>query len=531
MPQWLDDAVFYEIYPQSFFDTNGDGIGDIKGIIQKLEYIKGLGCNAIWIHPCFDSPFRDAGYDVRDYKKVAPRYGTNDDLKRLFAEAHTKELRVLLDLVPGHTSEEHEWFQQSKQPVRNPYWDRYIWTDAWGTWASGLKTILGEADRNASYIVNFFKSQPALNFGFFKPDQKWQFPMDHPACIANREAMKDIMRFWLDAGCDGFRVDMASSLVKFDDPENTGTAAIWRNVRAMFDADYPEAALVSEWSHPRRALKAGFHADFMLAFTDNSGYQSLFRDYVMDSDYNAGDTDNSFFKKDGKGDIRRFLDEYLPHYEATVKDGYISLVTGNHDIPRLALTLSPRELAIVYAFIFTMPGVPFLYYGDEIGMRYLKLLSKEGGYHRTGARTPMQWSNSAASGKNLGFSTAPAGKLYLPVDPSPDAPTVEAQEKDPASLLNTVKALIALRHAEPDLHAQPNLEILYAEKGKLPFIYRRGSLVIALNPGEKAAQAPVPVSAAIPGAAAGTPVYALGQCALDKGVCRMEGQSFGIWRS
>jgi maltose alpha-D-glucosyltransferase/alpha-amylase len=519
MPQWLEDAVFYEIYPQSFYDSNGDGIGDIPGIRQKLDYIRELGCSALWINPCFDSPFKDAGYDIRDYKKVAPRYGTNGDLAALFEEAHEKGIRVLLDLVPGHTSEEHPWFQLSKAPRPNDMWDRYIWTDRWGTWASGLKTILGEADRNASYIVNFFKSQPALNYGFFKPDQSWQFPMEHPSCIATREAMKDVMRFWLDQGCDGFRVDMASSLVKFDDPENSGTAAIWRDVRNMLDASYPEAAIIAEWSHPRRAIGAGFHADFLLAFTDGSGYQSLFRDYVMDGENNITGGDNSFFKKDGRGDIYRFLEEYIPHYEAVKGSGYISLVTGNHDLPRIRANLSPRELALAYGFIFTMPGIPFLYYGDEIGMDYLNLLSKEGGYHRTGARTPMQWTE----GRNKGFSTAGAEALYLPVDDAPGAPTVETQEKDPSSLLNTVKRLLALRRREADLQSKPNLEILYAEREALPLIYRRGSLIIAVNPGEKDVSAPV-------NAAAGELVYSQGSCGIKDRVCRMGGQSFGIWR-
>jgi maltose alpha-D-glucosyltransferase/alpha-amylase len=524
MPAWFDNAIFYEIYPQSFFDTNEDGIGDIPGIIQKLDYIRGLGCNALWINPCFDSPFKDAGYDIRDYKLVAPRYGTNDDLERLFTEAHGKRIRVLLDLVPGHTSEEHPWFRKSREPLLNEYWNRYIWTDRWGTWANGLKTILGEADRNASYIVNFFKSQPALNYGFFKPDQVWQLPIDHPDCIATREAMKDVMRFWLDRGCDGFRVDMASSLVKFDDPENSGTAAIWQNVRAMLDTEYPDAAIIAEWSHPRRAIGAGFHADFLLAFTDNSGYQSLFRDYVTDPENRIISADTSFFKKDGKGDIRCFLDEYLPHYKAIKDRGYISLVTGNHDVPRLSLNFSPQELAIAYAFIFTMPGVPFLYYGDEIGMRYLNLLSKEGGYHRTGSRTPMQWTN----GKNKGFSSACPDTLYLPVDSAPDAPTVETQEKDPYSLLNTVKSLLTLRRIEEDLGSTPNLEILYAKAKKLPFVYRRGSLVIGVNPGEKPSETAVE-------SAAGELIYALGltqgePCRLERGVCRMTGQSFGIWR-
>ena len=135
MPKWLDNAVFYEIYPQSFLDTNADGIGDFQGIINKLDYIRGLGCNARWIKPCFLSPFGDAGYDVADYYRVAPRYGTNEDLKRLFAEAHKREMHVLLDLVPGHTSVEHEWFRESMKTERNAYTDRYVWTDSvWEAW-------------------------------------------------------------------------------------------------------------------------------------------------------------------------------------------------------------------------------------------------------------------------------------------------------------------------------------------------------------------------------------------------------------
>lgn len=126
MPNWLKNAVFYEIYPQSFYDSNHDGIGDIPGITEKLDYVKSLGCNAVWINPCFDSPFMDAGYDVRDYKKVAPRYGTNADLKKLFQAAHEKGIKVLLDLVPGHTSEEHEWFRQSSLPSENQYSNRYV---------------------------------------------------------------------------------------------------------------------------------------------------------------------------------------------------------------------------------------------------------------------------------------------------------------------------------------------------------------------------------------------------------------------
>ena len=175
-PKWLADAIFYEIYPQSFVDSNGDGIGDIPGITLKLDYIKDLGCNAIWLNPCFDSPFKDAGYDVRDYKKVASRYGTNDDLIALFDAAHRRDMHVILDLVPGHTSEEHEWFHRSCKVERNNYSDRYIWTDSWISGGDGLPFIGGESPRNGTYILNFFKCQPALNYGFAHPERSWQKP-------------------------------------------------------------------------------------------------------------------------------------------------------------------------------------------------------------------------------------------------------------------------------------------------------------------------------------------------------------------
>ncbi|MDR1046896.1 MAG: hypothetical protein LBL64_03905, partial [Treponema sp.] len=411
MPKWLESAVFYEIYPQSFYDASGDGIGDFEGIIHKLDYVADLGCNALWINPCFDSPFKDAGYDVRDYRKAAPRYGTNDDLCRLFNEARKKGIRVLLDLVPGHTSEEHPWFRESMKASPGEFSNRYIWTDNWIYWGKeNIRFVAGEAERNGVYIINFFKCQPALNYGFLNPHESWQLPPDHPDCIATREALKDIIRFWLDKGCDGFRVDMADSLVKNDDSQKSGTSAIWRNIREMLDQDYPEAVLVSEWSAPPLSLKAGFHADFLLDHP-GGGYKSLVREYRLDSRGRPSE-DRSFFKKNGSGDIGPFLSQYLSWYESTKNDGFISLISGNHDTPRLSCNLSPGELALFYGFLFTMPGVPFLYYGDEIGMRYLDLPYKEGGYTRTGSRTPMQWTG----GPNKGFSRAGADKLYLPVD-------------------------------------------------------------------------------------------------------------------
>ena len=512
---WLKDAVFYEIYPQSFYDTNGDGIGDFNGIIEKLDYIRSLGCNALWINPCFDSPFKDAGYDVRDYKKVAPRYGTNNDLYRLFGEAHARGIRVLLDLVPGHTSEEHEWFLQSQKAEENEYSGRYIWTDFCFQGAKGLGFIGGESERNGTYILNFFKCQPALNYGFLTCEESWQDPIDHPDVIATREALKDIMRFWLDHGCDGFRVDMAASLVKNDDEKKTGTSAVWLDVRAMLDAEYPDAAMVSEWSNPPLALRAGYDMDFYLNHP-GCGYTSLMRDYQKG--FAEEGEDNSYFRRDAKDrDIGRFLQEYEPWYADTKDIGYISMLTCNHDTVRPRRNLSVDELKLAYAFLFTMPGVPFLYYGDEIGMRYLELPTKEGGYYRTGSRTPMQWTE----GKNLGFSEGCADALYLPVDPAEDAPTVEAQEKDPNSLLNIVRALLRLRHAREDLQADAEYETLCAEKDR-PFVYRRGSLVLAVNPSGETLEAEV-------AATVRRPIFAMGEASLTDGRITMGPQSFAVF--
>lgn len=487
-PAWLRDAVFYEIYPSSFCDSNADGMGDINGIRQKLPYVKDLGCNALWLNPCFDSPFKDGGYDVRDYKLVAPRYGTNEDLYALFREAHDLGIRVLLDLVPGHTSEEHPWFIASGQAQRNEYSDRYIWTDWWIKGIPYHPYIGGETPRNGTYMLNFFKCQPALNYGWAEVTEPWQTPLAAPAAKATRNAMTDVMRFWLQKGCDGFRVDMANSLVKADDDDKSHTCALWKGLLKELRADFPEAAFVAEWGWPEQALcLADFDMDFYLDHWGN-GYNRMVR---SDDAYLAGH------------DPAAFVKDYLTRYGASRDDGYISFITGNHDTPRISYYLTEGQLKLAYALLFTLPGVPFLYYGDEIGMRYLAdLPTKEGGYTRTGSRTPMQWTEE----KNLGFSAGDPASLYLPVDPAPDAPTVSAQEKDPASLLNTLKAVLRLRHACPDLQADGGFRVIHAKKNDPLLVYGRGSLTLAVNPSDK------PVKTGLDGA----PVFTIGT--FEKGV-------------
>jgi len=481
-PAWLRDAVFYEIYPQSFYDTNGDGIGDLKGITEKLPYVKSLGCNALWLNPFYDSPFQDAGYDVRDFKQVAARYGTKDDLKQLLDTAHSMGIRVLFDLVPGHTSAEHPWFKASCEEAPNDLWHRYIWTDCAFTRGDTMPFIGGQAPRNGTFIVNYFAFQPALNYGYSQINEPaWQMPIDAPAALETREAMKDIMRYWLSFGCDGFRVDMADSLVKNDAPEKKGTMAVWQDITTAIRDDFPDAALVSESNNPRPAISCGFAMDFSLDWGGN-GYNSLLRDFQRNTFGQVISRDNSYFKLDSDRDMSRFLEDYLPAYEATKDKGLWCLITGNHDTNRPAPFLTDMERRLAYTFLFTMPGAPFLYYGDEIGMRYRWLETKEGGYQRTGARTPMQWS----SGKNMGFSEAGEDKLYLPLDDAPGAPTVESQEADPGSLLHHMRAVIALRHQEDELQSYSPFTVYDARPGSRLFAYKRGKLLLAVNPGAEA---------------------------------------------
>ena len=262
-PKWLDTACFYEIYPQTFFDSNDDGIGDIKGIIKKLDYIKGLGFDALWLNPLFLSPFYDAGYDVTDFKKVAPRYGTNADLYRLFKEAHNKGIKVLLDLVPGHTSIDCKWFKESCKAKKNEYTNRYIWTENVWNSPKDLPVLRGISERDGAVITNFFSIQPALNYGFYEQRENYEQSIKDEGPQATIAEMIDIIKFWLEKGCDGFRCDMAGWLVKRD-PDQDGTVKVWQQIIGEVKQDYPESAFVSEWNNPSQSLKAGFDMDFLL---------------------------------------------------------------------------------------------------------------------------------------------------------------------------------------------------------------------------------------------------------------------------
>ncbi len=251
--------------------------------------------------------------------------------------------------------------------------------------------------------------------------------------------------------------------------------------------------------------------DFYLDHQRN-GYNTLVRDWETEGG------DHSYFLCDAGGSIRRFLDDYLSKYERSRARGYISFISSNHDTPRLAKTLSVAELKLAFALFLTMPGVPFIYYGDEIGMRYLDLRTKEGGYQRTGSRTPMQWSRA----ENAGFSGAPADALYLPVDGSEDAPCVEEQLADAGSLLAEVRRLCALRHDWEDLQADAPFAVVNDDETAAPFVYRRGALVLALNPSSQEKR--------YEGAVLGgrSVIHQIGEAAMRDGRLVMPGQSFAV---
>ena len=423
-------------------------------------------------------------------------------------------MRIILDLVPGHTSTEHRWFKESCKGEPNQYWGRYIWTDSVWTDAAHYDGIAGSLrglyPRNGSVAVNFFSNQPALNYGFAHPSQPWQSAVDSPEALATRQAMKDVMAFWLSKGCDGFRVDMAGSLVK-GDPGSIETIKLLQDVRSYLDEQYPQAVLISEWGEPDKSLLAGFHMDFLLHYGP-SHYIDLFR------------CEHPFFSHEGKGNAAAFVETYIRNYQLTQNKGLICIPSGNHDMERIGSCLDKEELKVVFAFLLSMPGVPFVYYGDEIAMRHLKLPSVEGGYERTGARTPMQWNET----ENYGFSSASPDKLYTPQDRSKNAPVVSRSMADKSSLWHEISRLCRIRKEHPSLCASGTIEFVYYEQNKYPLVYLRicgdERILVILNPSQEDACCPCRYRPQ-------DVIYTLGQPGtFENGILCVPGQSAGFIR-
>lgn len=548
-PQWLENAVIYQVYPSSFKDSDGNGIGDIPGVLSKLDYIESLGVDVVWFNPLFESGWIDGGYDVKDYYRVDPRFGTNTDLVRLVQECHKRGIKVFLDLVPGHTSMDHPWFRQSMEADANrQYSDYFIWSDrlpdakaeeelrrmlASDNYMQNTtgKWMVSDAPRGKYYMKNFYACQPSLNFGYYEPNPEnpWEQGMDEPGPKAVKQELKDIISFWFGKGVDGFRVDMAASLVK-NDKEKKGITAFWREIRAWMDSEYPDHVLMAEWGNPIHCLVAGFNVDMYL---NGSSKSNTVRRMYFDNKHQADG--GSYFSLDGAkpstmdlygnpwpadridsvttaADIlKRYYDYYGKVVEETSGLGYFATITGNHDHFRFntGARNNPAQLKVAMAWVLTQQ-LPILYYGDEIGIRSLAELpnvegSNHNGKERAGGRTPMQWDSSV----NAGFSTCEPEKCYLPVclewTPATSYPlylkwkeegcrkpvakghiTVADEENDPASLLNWTRALITLRHDTKAFWGSSEWTPLFDEENPYPMVYTRSDgeecYLVALNP-------------------------------------------------
>lgn len=548
-PEWLRDGVIYQVYPSSYKDSDGNGIGDIRGVISGLDYIESLGVRAIWFNPLFVSGWIDGGYDVIDFYRVDPRFGTNNDMVELIEKAHAKGIKVMLDLAAGHTSDKHPWFIQSSQDTNLQYSDYYIWSDRLpdAKAEKDLETMLkdpnymqntigkwmkSEYPRNKFYMKNFYACQPSLNYGYANPDpsRPWEQGVDAPGPKAVRQELKDIIAFWYGKGVDGFRVDMANSLVK-NDKDKKEIMNLWREIREWSDKNYPDHVLMAEWGSPKYCLAAGYNIDMDLNGTkahnrrmyfdrkhqaDGGSYFSLNggQPSVKDLYGNAWPEDKIDSKTTAAEMLKEYYDYFTDCLESTETMGYFATITGNHDHLRINMGArnTPDQLKVMLTWVLTMP-MPILYYGDEIGMRSLvDLPNVEGANHngkeRSGARTPMQWT----SGETAGFSTCSPDKLYLPVctewSPATSYPqyldwkknfeagkvkpiakgeiTVESQDKDPESILNWTRELIALRKSSEALWADSKFIPIFNESQPYPMVYLRSNgketFLIALNP-------------------------------------------------
>jgi maltose alpha-D-glucosyltransferase/alpha-amylase len=324
-----------------------------------------------------------------------------------------------------------------------------------------------------------------LNYGYAhpNPNHPWEQPVNGEGPKAVRRELQNIMSFWLDKGIDGFRVDLAASLVK-NDPDKSATIALWKDMSAWYHTNYPESVLIAEWFNPKQSIQAGFDLDFL-------------RPGKLTSPYERGQKMNVkvYFDKAGQGSVADWNLYFGDQYQTTLHKGYISLPTGNHDSPRMLNEERKDELdaKVLLTFILTQPGVPFIYYGDEIGMRYVSNSPDvEGSKARSGTRTPMQWDSSP----NAGFSTAPKEKIYIPQDPDLNRPTVAIQEKNPNSQLNYVRALLKLRSTSLALGNDGDWKLLSDTAQAYPMIYLRSAgneeYVIAINPSAKAMTANIP---------------------------------------
>ena len=486
-PRWWQTGVVYEIYPRSYADADGDGTGDLAGITSRLDYLKWLGVDAIWIAPFYPSPMADFGYDVANYTDVDPLFGSMADFDALLAASHERGIRVLVDYVPNHTSDQHPWFRESRSSRENPKRDWYYWRDAGpdgappNNWISMFAGPAWEWEEATGqfYLHTFLREQPDLN---------WRNP-------ETRAAMFDVARFWLDRGVDGFRIDVAPMVMKDpelrDNPMNPEPERehsrlgswltqlhvndhahpdmheLYRSFRSLLDAYPGERVSIGELHHPDFDTWAAYYGE------RQDEIHVPFNFHVINSPWTAAE-------------VRRAVEGV----EGVLPDGaWASWVLGNHDQPRFASVerAGLAQAKVGMLLLLTLRGTPTIYYGEEIGMVDVPVSTadsrdpverREPGRGRDPERSPMQWDSSP----NAGF-TAPDAIPWLPLAPNAATVNVAGQAEDPDSILSLTRRLIELRRAHPVLRLGD-----FERFGPTPdgtFAFRRisgdGQLTVVLN--------------------------------------------------
>lgn len=448
-PLWYQDAIFYEVFVRGFYDSTGDGSGDFRGLTEKLDYLEWLGIDCIWLLPMYESPLKDGGYDISDYYSILPEYGTLDDFKAFLDAAHARGIRVIVDLVINHTSDQHPWFVESRSSRDNPKRDWYVWSDTNDKFTDA-RIIFTDTERSnwawdettgAFYWHRFFSHQPDLNF-------------DNPDV---RQAVLEVLSFWVELGVDGFRVDAVPYLFEREGSicENLPeTHDFVRELRSHVEKNFPGTLLLAEANQ--------WMEDVVEYFGKGDEFQMCYHFPIMPRLFAAlrrGDSGpikeimertpdipegcqwGMFLRNHDELTLEMVTDEERDYlYTEYAKDPRMRLNLGIRRRLAPLLDNSRRRIELLHALLFSLPGSPFLYYGDEIGMGDNVYLGD-----RDGVRTPMQWSLD----RNAGFSRADFAQLYFPVIMDPvygyQAVNVEAQKRFDTSLLNWMRQMIHQR--------------------------------------------------------------------------------------
>ena len=481
---WWQTGVIYQIYPRSYKDTTGNGIGDLHGVIEKLAYLADtLGVNAIWLSPFYPSPMKDFGYDVADYVDVHPLFGTLDDFDELLEKAHQRGIKIIIDFVPNHSSDQHAWFQESRSSRDNPKRDWYVWADQPNNWLSVFGGSAWEWDEATDqyYLHSFLKEQPDLN---------WRNP-------EVRKAVFEVVRFWLERGVDGFRVDVAHFIMKDpemrDNPPNTETAkAIHKPLGDydtqghLYDKGHPDIheayrqfrQVLNEYSAERPRFSIGEIHIF------DCEEWAVYYGTALDELHMPFNFGLLGIQWDAQT-VRQHVDEL----EAALPPGaWPNYVLGNHDDHRLASRVGMVQARVAAMLLLTLRGTPTIYYGEEIGMTNVDIPRKmqkdpaglrQPGQERDLCRTPMQWSTEP----NAGFAPEGTSELWLPLADDWREINVETQINNPGSMINFYCRLLAIRKEFPALRQGDYTPLDGMPEGC--FVYQRQeagqSITVALN--------------------------------------------------